>query len=261
MQIKKGTFEILYQDADLVVIDKPWGFHVHPPENPSIWVPRNKICLPLLRAQVGQHVHPVHRLDVATTGLLVWALNTETASKLGKQFQSQSVRKRYEAIVRGWTPEKFEIDLPLEKEESAETVDALTRCERLATVEFPVAVGKRFPTARYSWLSVKPETGRYHQIRRHLNRISHPIVGDTDHGDSHHNRFFRLRLDQRGLCLRACDLEFEHPRTGEKISLSARQNRKWQRLKMIFDEPASFLRDQTDAGTNAPPTCDRPSEE
>jgi tRNA pseudouridine65 synthase len=246
----KKPFEILYQDADIVVMDKPWGFHVHNPENQSVWIPRHKICLPLLRAQLGQHVYPVHRLDVATTGLLVWALNSEAASKLGQQFQSYSVQKRYEAIVRGWTPEQFAIDTPLEKENSGETMHARTRCERLATVEFNAAVGKRFKTARYSWLSVTPETGRFHQIRRHLNRVSHPIVGDTDHGDSHHNRFFKERLEQRGLCLRAMDLEFKHPRTEEPVKFSARQNRKWLRLKMIFEQPSAFLK------ADAPPTCD-----
>ncbi len=261
METKSGPFEIVYQDRDLVVIDKPWGFHVHSPENQSVWVPRNKICLPLLRAQMGQYVYPVHRLDVATTGLLVWALNPESASQLGRQFQSQTVRKRYEAIVRGWTKDEFSIDLPLESDPDEDgtgkvtTVAALTHCRKIRQVEFAEAVGKKFTTARYSWLSVKPETGRYHQIRRHLNRISHPILGDTDHGDSHHNRFFRERLAQRGLCLRAFEIEFKHPRTGETLHLTARANRKWQRLRKIFDEPGTFL------NADVVPTCDPPSEE
>lgn len=261
METKNGPFEIVYQDSDLVVIDKPWGFHVHNPENQSVWVPRNKICLPLLRAQMGQYVYPVHRLDVATTGLLVWALNTESASQLGRQFQTQSVRKRYEAIVRGWTKDDFSIDLPLENDSDEDgtgqvpKVAALTHCRKIRQVEFAEPVGKRFATARYSWLSVKPETGRFHQIRRHLNRISHPIVGDTDHGDSHHNRFFRERLSQRGLCLRAFEIEFTHPRTGELMQLKARENRKWQRLRKIFDEP------ETSLNGAAALTCDRPSPE
>lgn len=241
MQAKKSPFEILYHDADLIVIDKPWGFHVHNPENQSVWIPRNKICLPLLRGYLNQYVYPVHRLDVATTGILVWALSPEMASAMGQQFQSHSVKKRYEAVVRGFTPESLRIDLPLEAEVSPEPLAAVTHTQVLRKVEFPVAVGKRFSTARYTWLSVVPETGRYHQIRKHLNRISHPIVGDTDHGDSHHNRFFRERLDQRGLCLRAFELEFKHPRTGEELKIKARRNRKWTRLEEIFAEPLKHL--------------------
>ncbi len=233
--------DFVYQDDDIVIIDKAPGYHVHPPEN-DYPVPRSKICMYRVRDTLKQKIFPVHRLDVATSGLLVFAKHSEAASALGKQFSAHSVQKTYWAVARGYLPEKGSIDLPLESDSSAELLDSHTDYRLFSHVELDHQVGKRFPKARYSWLQVKPKTGRFHQIRRHFNRISHPLIGDGTHGDSHHNRFFRETLGIAGLCLRAQSLEFLHPRTHESFIIDAPMTEKWRKIQSLFKDfdPASL---------------------
>lgn len=234
METTKGPFEILYQDDDFVAIDKPSGYHVHPPERQDLRIPRRLICLSLLRAQVGRYVYPVHRLDVATSGILLWAFNKDAARKLNDAFLNQQIKKRYLVVVRGYTPEVFHVDQPLELDSTGDLVPAHTDFKRLSQIEWDIPVGKKFPKARYSFLEAYPRTGRYHQIRRHLNRISNPVIGDTDHGDSHHNRFFRERLGLQGLCLRAVEVNLQHPTSGEGMTIHAPRSEKWDKLQEIF---------------------------
>lgn len=234
MEYGKGPFEILYQDEDLVAIDKPAGFHVHPPENRDARVPRTRICLSLLRAQVRRYVYPIHRLDVATSGVLLWALNPDAASALNRSFREHEARKSYQAVVRGFVEEEFSVDLPLESDSTGSPIPARTDFRLLSRLELDIAVGKKFPKARYSWIQAFPQTGRFHQIRRHLNRISRPILGDCEHGDSHHNRFFREKLGIPGLCLRAFALELPHPRTGEPLRIEAPVNDRWLEIARLF---------------------------
>jgi len=240
--MQRPPLAIIYQDSDLVVIDKPAGMHVHPPENPLLRVPREKICLYQLRSQIASYLYPVHRLDVGTSGLLLWALSSEMAGQMNALFQTGGVEKHYEAVVRGWPrTNHFEVDLPLHLDSTGEEAAALTQFEVLHHLELPFAVGKKFSTARYAWLKAKPKTGRYHQIRRHLNRISHPIIGDRAHGDSHHNRFFREQLGREGLCLRAVGLNFKHPRSNKEICLQAPALGQWVSLRELFTKSASTL--------------------
>jgi tRNA pseudouridine65 synthase len=227
--------DFLYQDEDLIVIDKPPGYHVHPPED-DYPVPRAKICLYRVRDTLKQKIFPVHRLDVATSGILLFARSSEMAGLLARQFSAQGVRKTYWAVARGYTPEEGHIDLPLESDSSQAWLESHTLYQRLATLEIEQPVGKRFPTARYSLLKVQPQTGRFHQIRRHFNRISHPLVGDGTHGDSHHNRFFRERLGIAGLCLRAARLEITHPRHGQPLSFHAPVTEKWVKIQGLFKD-------------------------
>src|SRR5690606_8264840 len=94
-------------------------------------------------------------------------------------------------------------------------------------LELPYAVGKRHSTARYSLVEAHPETGRYHQVRRHFARISHPLIGDGAHGDSYHNRFFREKLGLPGLWLKAKSIEFLHPTKGERIIIDCPWGERW----------------------------------
>lgn len=205
-------FSILVQDPSYVAIDKPSGFHVHQPEFPNKKVSREIVCLGLLRNQLRQYVYPVHRLDVGTSGILLFALSPESASKFGRAFSENRSRKTYYAVVRGYLREdKARIEIPLESDSTGELYDAITDYEVVSRVELPFAVGKRHATTRYSLVKVSPITGRFHQIRRHFARLSHPIVGDCMHGDSYHNRFFREQLGVQGLMLRATALEIDEP--------------------------------------------------
>jgi tRNA pseudouridine65 synthase len=226
--------KLLYQDEYFIAVNKPSGFHVHPHEIKQHRVSRDKICLYHARKMMKQHVYPVHRLDAGTSGVLLFALSSGSAGVLCKLFSEKALSKTYQAVVRGYVKEEAMIELPLELDSTGDLVDAKTSYRRLATVEFPVAVGKRFPTARYSLVEVNPQTGRWHQIRRHFNRISHPLLGDAVHGDSHHNRFFRNDVGIEGLCLKAQSLEFTHPWTQQQVKIEAPLCAKWEKIHDLF---------------------------
>lgn len=204
------NLSILFQNDDFVVIHKPPGLHVHQPEMARRRVPREMTILWTLRRQIEKFLYPVHRLDVATEGVLVMAFDGKIAGLLQKEFQGGGARKIYHAICRGWPEDAGRIDMPLERDSNGTLADAATNFRTLTRVELPFAVGKRYPTARYSVLEARPETGRWHQIRRHLSRTHYPIVGDREHGDSHHSRFFRETLGLPGMWLRASELKFHY---------------------------------------------------
>lgn len=221
-------FQILHHDDDLVAIHKPPGFHVHQPEFPRRRVSNDVICLTNLRDQIGKYLFPVHRIDVATEGVLVFALNKSAATVMSQGFREGGIEKTYFALVRGWTLDSDTIDIPLELDSTGDAVAARTRYRTHTRIELLEAVGKRHQSARYSLVEAWPETGRYHQVRRHFARLSHPLVGDREHGDSHHNRFFRERLDLPGLWLKAMAISFRHPVSGQKVSIQSDWNERWR---------------------------------
>jgi tRNA pseudouridine65 synthase len=201
---------ILYQDDDVVVVDKPSDLLVHRTAVDG----DNDAALQRVRDQIGQWLYPVHRLDRPTSGVLVFALSAVAAQRLGEAFRRNGVAKHYLAVVRGWPPQAGVIDRPLRPDKGKAARASRTRFARLATAELPIAVS-RYPTARYALIMAAPDTGRYHQIRRHLNGISHPVVGDVARGDRHHNRFFREHFDSHRLLLHAWRLGFRHPASGD----------------------------------------------
>lgn len=213
-----SDFAILFQDDVLCAIAKPSGMLVHrtPISTDRVFVADR------LREQIGRRVWPAHRLDRATSGVLLFALSAAAAGSLGRQFETGAVEKRYLALVRGWLPDQGEIDRPLRdgRGSSARERDALTRFRCLGRAELAVAVAPH-ASARYSLAEIRPATGRTHQIRRHLNHIAHPIVGDVNHGDRHHNRLFRDRYDCHRLLLHASSLGVRHPETGKPLRIEA----------------------------------------
>lgn len=227
---------IIYQDEWLVAIDKPAGLLVH---RSMIDRHETRFAMQMLRDQIGQRVYPVHRLDKPTSGLLVFALNSHTASKLCEQFAGHDTQKTYQAIVRGYTDETGLIDYALVEQQDKMTdrkarsekpaQEAITTYRRLATCELPFPVG-RYSTARYSLVELTPRTGRKHQLRRHMKHIFHPIVGDTTHGDGKQNDFFRSQFDCHRLLLSATELSFSHPVTDEKMILKAPPDETFRRV-------------------------------
>lgn len=221
------NFSIVYQDGDLVAIHKPAGLLVH---RSPIDKHETQFAVQLTRDAIGQQVFPIHRLDKPTSGLLLFALNADAARNLSNQFMEHSISKTYIALCRGWTPESGDIDKPLkyhkdkiaDKDKRADEIlqDAFTHYERLATTQVEHKMG-RFDFQRYSLVKLQPKTGRKHQLRRHLNHISHPIIGDVQHGDRHHNHFFNEWLGQHRLYLAATSLTFRHPSTNEVMTLQA----------------------------------------
>jgi len=181
----------------------------------------------IVRDQLGSYIYPVHRLDVATSGVLLFALDSSSAARIQAQFAARTITKRYFAIVRGWTSEEGKVDSPLD---GAASETAFTR---IATMELP-APSKRYATSRYSLAAVEPLTGRRHQIRRHLAHLRHPLVGDTIYGDGTHNRIFRERIPQSGLFLKAYSIQLAHPRSGEELVIRSRWNRAWLEAFDLF---------------------------
>lgn len=231
--------EILYKDDFFFAIHKPAGFFVHPPELSPYPVPREKICLYSLRELFKQEVFPVHRLDAPTSGVVLFALNKPATRDLSRLFMERRISKSYLAVARGHTEPEGKIDLPLEIAGFTDLQESTTLYKTLKTIELPFAVGKKYPTSRYSLVEVNPVTGRWHQIRRHFDRIAHPLLGDIEHGDSHHNRFFRDQLEIRGLCLKAQSLSFVHPWTEENLTITAPSCDKWEKIFQLFNHSGS----------------------
>ena len=200
---------ILHQDAELVAVDKPAGLLVHPS---ALDAHEAVTALALLREQLGEPVWPLHRLDKPTSGVLLFARTREAAGAWGAAFEAGQVRKRYLALVRGWPAESGEIDQPLARDPERpsagqERIAALTRYRRLAVFEWPFSAEPRHPTSRYALVEIEPLTGRRHQIRRHFKHIAHPLVGDTTHGKSTHNRAVAAWLGMSRLWLHALRIE------------------------------------------------------
>ncbi len=237
---------ILYQDEDLVAIDKPSGLLVHRSE---IDRRETRFALQLVRDQIGQRVFPVHRLDKPTSGVLVFALHAAAAGKMQELFRERLVEKAYFAIVRGHTEDQATIDYPLsdkrEKEEKRRHTDirppqdAVSRYQCMAKVELPIAVG-RYPQSRYSLVRVIPETGRKHQIRRHFHSIAHPIIGDTRYGEGRHNRLFRDNFNSHRLLLWSAGISFTHPTSGELLKIETQVPKEIQPLFETFNWPLSL---------------------
>ncbi len=217
MQDEPGfRMEILFLDDHLAAIGKPSGLLVHR----TTLAPDRDTCMRRLRDHLGRHVYPVHRLDRATSGVLLFALDPTTAAAASGLFASREVTKRYLAVARGFAPQEAEVDYPLADERGGEPAEAFTSFTRRGTVELPIAVG-RYPSARYSLVEARPRTGRIHQIRRHLAHLRHPIVGDTVHGEGRHNRLFREEFGIHRLLLHAASLRLTHPVTGAEITIVA----------------------------------------
>ena len=216
---------ILYRDAHLVAIDKPAGLLVHRDQETA---ETGDFALQRVRDQVGCRVYPLHRLDRPTSGVLLFALDAETAGRMGPLFHQGGVQKHYLAVVRGHTRAAGHIDHPLKrlpgrrhpKANGGPPQESVTAFRRLGEIELPFGVD-RYPTSRYSLIALTPKTGRRHQLRRHMKHIAHPIVGDTRYGKGTHNRFFADHFGCRGLLLTAVALCFDHPLTGAQVCIRA----------------------------------------
>ncbi|ACN16646.1 TruC [Desulforapulum autotrophicum HRM2] len=244
-----GTLEILYQDEDLVAVNKPPGLLVH---RTALATHETRFALQMVRDQTQGHVFPVHRLDRPTQGVLLFARNRNMATRMSHLFQTGKIQKTYLAVVRGHVKERGTIVHPLKNikhpqdnkriNHSLKIDDAVTDYACLASVELPFYVD-RYPTTRYCLVALIPKTGRRHQLRRHMKHISHPIVGDTVYGKSSHNRFFATHLNCTGLLLAARELCFVHPDTGIFITITAPLDKRFQEVisKFSWDEPTKEL--------------------
>jgi tRNA pseudouridine65 synthase len=185
---------VLHEDDAMIVIDKPSGLAVHRGLSPD----RDTVVARLLAA--GRPPHVVHRLDRATSGALVVAQTAASAARLVEAFAAGAVEKEYLAIVRGAPPPDVHVDHPIPRDEGGARVDAVTDVRTLAVGEL---LASSLRERRYALVAASPRTGRFHQVRRHLKHLGHPIVGDTTYGRSEHNRAVREATGLGRLALHA----------------------------------------------------------
>jgi 23S rRNA pseudouridine1911/1915/1917 synthase len=212
---------VLYEDTDLIVVDKPPGLVVHPAPGHSGGTLVNALlhhCESL--AGVGGVLRPgiVHRLDRGTSGVLVAAKHDAAHRVLAAQFHDHTIERVYQALVRGVPREDAgRLDLPIGRHlRDRKRMSVAARIARDAHTAWRVA--RRFPRSGRAWLEVRPETGRTHQIRVHLAAAGLPIVGDPVYGR-------RSRSPDEALlarpALHAQRLGFTHPRSGARLCFEA----------------------------------------
>jgi tRNA pseudouridine65 synthase len=193
-----------------------------------------RFVLQTLRDQIGQHVWPVHRLDKGTSGVLLFALDADTARTLGQAFETgEGLRKNYRAVVRGWPADSGLIDHPLKRmpddmrTERLEVQPAQSRFATLRRFELPLPQ-QSFASTRCAEVALEPLTGRRHQLRRHMKHIAHPIIGDATHGKGPLNRAVAELIGLQRLWLHAESLELHHPVSGQPLRLAAPLPSEWE---------------------------------
>ena len=207
--------EIIYEDSDIIVVNKPKGMVVHPANgNPDGTLVNAimAICKDSLSG-IGGEIRPgiVHRIDKDTSGLLIVAKNDNAHVKMSEQIKNHEVKKTYIALVRGVFKEnEATIDMPIGRSTSDRKKMAVNKNGNAIT---HIKVLKRFD--KYTLLKVNIETGRTHQIRVHLSHIGYPIVGDYTYSNG------KNEFDVIGQCLHAQKLEFKHPITQKDMCLEA----------------------------------------
>jgi 23S rRNA pseudouridine1911/1915/1917 synthase len=188
-------FQIVHEDEDVIVVDKPAGLLTAPtPESDR----GNLLSLLSRRGDQRQHVQVVHRLDLPTSGLLIFAKSELALKVLSERFRTHDLERVYLAVVAGMFPPRIRlIDQPIERRPARTHVELL---ERLGT--------------RASFLKCTLETGRTHQIRLHCRALGHPVLGDTVHGQP-------SGFDPPRMALHATRLALPHPRSGAPLAFES----------------------------------------
>lgn len=208
--------DVVYEDKDIIVVNKPKGMVVHPANGNPDGTLVNAIlamCKDSLSG-IGGEIRPgiVHRLDKDTSGLLIIAKNNEAHVKMSKQIQDRLVTKKYIALIRGVVKDdEATIDMPIARSKVDRKKMAVDKAGKQAVTHFKVI--KRY--RGYTLLEIKIDTGRTHQIRVHMAKIGYPVVGDMVYSNG------KNEFGIEGQMLHAKSLEFSHPITGKKMHLEA----------------------------------------
>ena len=217
--------DVIYEDADIIVINKPKGMVVHPANgNPDGTLVNAvmAICKDSLSG-IGGEIRPgiVHRLDKDTSGIIVVAKNDKSHINLSEQIKNHEVKKTYIALVRGIVKEnEATINMPIGRSEKDRKKMAVKRNGKKAITHFKVL--QRYDN--YTLLEVNIETGRTHQIRVHLSQIGYPVIGDEVYSNG------KNEWNEKGQCLHAKSLEFIHPTTGKNMYLEAELPEYFQKI-------------------------------
>ena len=216
LKAQKIPLEVIYEDEDIIVVNKPKGMVVHPANgNPDGTLVNAimDICKDSLSG-IGGEIRPgiVHRLDKDTSGLLIVAKNDMAHVQMSEQIKNHEVKKTYIALVRGVIKEnEATIDMPIGRSTSDRKKMAVTKNGKNAVTHIKVL--KRYD--KYTLLEINIETGRTHQIRVHLSHIGYPIIGDSTYSNG------KNEFGVEGQCLHAKSLEFKHPITKKEMKLEA----------------------------------------
>ncbi len=218
------AFRVLHEDEDVLAVDKPAGLAAHPGTGITgatlVEMARTYLRVPEDLPATEFRPSPAHRLDRYTSGVVLVAKNRRAMVRLGEIFTSgEGMRKAYLALAKGKMPrEAGTIDLPLSEHEQT------SRSKAARGVNFQQALTRWRVVSSMkeaSLLTVEIETGRTHQIRRHLEGVGHPVAGDPRYGDFAFNRTAKQRWGLRRMFLHAWRLEIPHPRTGAPLELEA----------------------------------------
>lgn len=208
--------EIVYEDSDIIVVNKPKGLVVHPangnPDGTLVNAVMN-ICKESLSG-IGGEKRPgiVHRLDKDTSGLLIVAKNDKAHINMSEQIKDRKVNKKYIALVKGIIKEdEATINMPIARSKKDRKKMAVDKNGKEAVTHFKVI--KRYD--KYTLLGIKIDTGRTHQIRVHMSEIGHPVVGDEVYSNG------KNEFGVKGQMLHAKSLDFTHPITGVQMHLEA----------------------------------------
>lgn len=219
MKVTPPPLDVLYEDEWIIAVNKEAGQLVHAADSPK---PDDIVVMKLVRDLVALKIYPTHRLDRPTCGVLIFAKNRTAARALNRSFERREITKTYRAIVVGhpkldtWTCSK-----PLPRGEGAPAKDAVTEFQVLERLQNNLAL-----------LEARPQTGRYHQIRKHLLHCGHPIVGDYRYLDFETCEELGAELGIGTRMLLQCQsLRFPHPITKEKTLIEAPSEKCFQNLK------------------------------
>ena len=216
LKAQEIPLDIIYEDSDIIVVNKPKGMVVHPANgNPDGTLVNAilSICKNSLSG-IGGELRPgiVHRLDKDTSGLIIVAKNDKAHINMSEQIKERNVKKTYIALVRGNVPEEeATINMPIGRSTKDRKKMAVTKNGKQAITHFKVL--KRY--SKYTLLEIKIETGRTHQIRVHMAEIGYPVEGDAVYSNG------KNEFGIEGQMLHAYKLEFMHPITNKHMELTA----------------------------------------
>lgn len=217
---------VLVQSKDYVVVHKPSGFVTYADSREQAAIDAKAA----VERQLKRKVFPVHRIDKDTCGALAFAFTPAMATTLTTLFRSRTVRKQYLAVVHGLIGERGVIDEPLEKNKEKTREPAVTDYTRVGVVEVELEGEKR----AYSLVRLETKTGRYHQIRRHLRHIGHPIVGDPEYGNGWDRRVFESLFGVKRTLLSAVFLSFPDRALEKMVRVQTRPDPDFEKVMKAF---------------------------
>jgi len=226
------SLEIIYQDNYCLLVTKPNNVLVHHAHHS-----RNKIeeesLIQLIENQFGKRYYPIHRLDRKTSGIILLTSKREYVASFQALFTNNEIQKIYYGVVRGFSEDNKVINSPVKGRDALVYREAETQLNCLDKIELNIPV-KPYDSSRYSLVELKPKTGRMHQLRIHMNKVSTPLINDAKYGDKNHDLMYAKQFGWKNLFLHAGSLEFIHPFTNKKLILKSSFSEDWVQLFQEF---------------------------